>query len=51
MELWRGVILLSSFLAAVLVFLYADLSPVVIVQHADGTAVCRDLFRAGRFVG
>lgn len=35
MELWRRVILLSSFLAAVLVFLYADLSPVVIVQTVD----------------
>jgi len=35
MELWRRVILLFSFLAAVLVFLYADLSPVVIVQTVD----------------
>ena len=38
MELWRRVILLSSFLAAVLVFLYADLSPVVIVQTVDFAA-------------
>jgi len=35
MELWRRVILLSSFFGAVLVFLFADLSPVVIVQHVD----------------
>lgn len=35
MELWRRVTLLSSCFAAVLVFLYADLSPVVIVQPVD----------------
>jgi hypothetical protein len=35
MELWRRVFLLSSFFAAILFALYADLSPVVIVQHID----------------
>lgn len=35
MELWRRVILISSFLAGILVALFADLSPVVIVQHID----------------
>ena len=35
MELWRRVFLLTCFFAAILVALYADLSPVVIVQHID----------------
>ncbi len=35
MELWRRVFLISSFFAAILFALYADLSPVVIVQHID----------------
>jgi hypothetical protein len=35
MELWRRVFLISSFFAAILFALYADLSPVVIVQHVD----------------
>ena len=38
MELWRRVILLGSFLAAILTALYADLSPVVIVQPVDFAA-------------
>ena len=35
MELWRRVILLGSIFAAILVALFASLSPVVIVQHVD----------------
>jgi len=35
MELWRRVFLLGSFFAAILVALYAELSPVVIVRHVD----------------
>ncbi len=35
MELWRRVFLISSFFAAILFALFADLSPVVIVQHID----------------
>jgi len=35
MELWRRVFLISSFLAAILFALYADLSPVVIVSKVD----------------
>jgi len=35
MELWRRVILLGSVFAAILVALFASLSPVVIVRHVD----------------
>jgi hypothetical protein len=35
MELWRRVFLIFSFFAAIFFALYADLSPVVIVQHID----------------
>jgi len=35
MELWRRVILLGSIFAAILVALFASLSPVVLVQHVD----------------
>ena len=35
MELWRRVFLISSFFAAILFALFADLSPVVIVSKVD----------------
>ena len=35
MELWRRVFLISSFVAAILFALFADLSPVVIVSKVD----------------
>lgn len=35
MELWRRVILICSFCAAILFALYAELSPVVIVSKVD----------------
>jgi hypothetical protein len=35
MEIWRRVFLISSFVAAILFALFADLSPVVIVSKVD----------------